>query len=367
MIGPANSQTRRCQSDGLVGNVARGLEVFKCAAMLDKWIPGLSIMPTLDLPPDDICQDTYLNNLLAALEQDDFVVTTELTPPKGTDLGSLLDKAEMLSEHVTAFNLTESHAARMAMDPVAVGHLLLDRGIEPIVQMTSRDKNRIAIQASMLGAAALGIRNLVFMGGDPPKNGDHPDAKPVFDMYASQLIQAAQALNSGRDFMGNALNAPTEFLVGAVVNPGAKDIATEIDNAHRKAEAGAAYFQTQAVYDSAAFQRFMDAARLPQPVLAGVIPIKSVRMARYMNEKVPGVDIPDHLVQRIGDAGEDKARIAEISVDIAASTIRDLEDCCRGVHIMAIGWEDRIPAILDAAEVKPVRPHPSPSPSGRGV
>jgi 5,10-methylenetetrahydrofolate reductase len=298
-------------------------------------------------------RDTSLNKFLNALEQDAFVITTELTPPKGTDLSGLFDKADMLKERVTAFNLTESHAARMAMDPVAVGRLLLDRGLEPIVQMTSRDKNRIAIQASMLGAAALGIRNLVFMGGDPPKNGDHPDAKPVFDMFASQLLEAALALNSGRDFMGNALNAPTDFYVGAVVNPGAADIATEIENAHRKADAGASFFQTQAIYDTDSFLRFMDAAKLSQPVLAGIIPIKSVKMARYMNEKIPGVDIPEVLVERIGDAGEDTKRVAEISIEIAASTIKQLKGFCRGVHIMAIGWEDNIPFILDSAGVRP--------------
>jgi len=290
-----------------------------------------------------------LNRLRNALEQGDFVITTELTPPKGTDLSALFDKADLLKDHVTACNLTESHSARMAMDPTAVGHLLLDRGLEPIVQMTSRDKNRIAIQAGMLGAAALGIRNLVFMGGDPPKNGDHPDAKPVFDLFASQLLEAAYALNSGRDIMGNALNAPTNFYAGAVVNPGAADQATEIENAHRKAEAGAAFFQSQAVFDAGAFIRFVETAGLSQPVLAGIIPIKSVKMAAYMNEKVPGVDIPDSLIERIAAAGDDKNRIAEISMDIAASTIRDLAGACRGVHIMAIGWEDRIPGILKSA------------------
>ena len=292
-----------------------------------------------------------MNKLRDAFEQDQFVITTELTPPKGTDLGQLFDKADMLREHVTAFNLTVSHAARMAMDPTAVGHLLLDRGIEPIVQMTSRDKNRIAIQASMLGASALGIRNLVFMGGDPPKNGDHPDAKPVFDLFASQLLEAAHALNSGKDFMGNDLNSPTEFYVGAVVNPGAADIKTEIDNAHRKADAGAAFFQSQAVYDAGAFMGFVETAGLSQPVLAGIIPIKSVKMAAYMNDKVPGVDIPAGLIERIADAGEDRKKIVEISIDIAATTIRELADTCRGVHVMAIGWEDKIPEILKRAGI----------------
>jgi len=288
-----------------------------------------------------------MGRLAEALKDSSFIVTGELTPPKGTDLGDLFDKAELLRELVTAFNLTESHAARMAMDPVAVGHLLIDRGIEPIVQMTSRDKNRLAIQASILGAAALGISNVVFMGGDPPKNGDHPDAKPVFDLFASQLLEAASGLNQGNDLTGNRLKGSPQLTIGAVANPGANDLDTELDNMHRKADAGAEFFQTQAVYDTQAFGRFMDRAKSDKPVLAGIIPIKSVKMAQYMNDRIPGVDIPQKLIDRIDSAGDDPAQIAEVSIEIASSTVRALRSMTSGVHVMAIGWEDKIPAILD--------------------
>ncbi|MEC9330086.1 MAG: methylenetetrahydrofolate reductase [Pseudomonadota bacterium] len=288
-----------------------------------------------------------MGRLADALKDSSFIVTGELTPPKGTDLGDLFDKAELLREQVTAFNLTESHAARMAMDPVAVGHLLIDRGIEPIVQMTARDKNRLAIQASILGAAALGISNVVFMGGDPPKNGDHPDAKPVFDLFASQLLEAASGLNQGNDLTGNRLKGSPQLTIGAVANPGANDLDTELDNMHRKADAGAEFFQTQAVYDTQAFGRFMDRAKSDKPVLAGIIPIKSVKMAQYMNDRIPGVDIPQKLIDRIDSAGDDPAQIAEVSIEIASSTVRALRSMTSGVHVMAIGWEDKIPAILD--------------------
>ena len=288
-----------------------------------------------------------MGRLADALKDSSFIVTGELTPPKGTDLGDLFDKAELLREQVTAFNLTESHAARMAMDPVAVGHLLIDRGIEPIVQMTSRDKNRLAIQASILGAAALGISNVVFMGGDPPKNGDHPDAKPVFDLFASQLLEAASGLNNGNDLTGNPLKGSPQLTIGAVANPGASDLDTEIDNMHRKTDAGAEFFQTQAVYDTEAFGRFMDRAKPDKPVLAGIIPIKSVKMAQYMNDRIPGVDIPQQLIERIDSAGGDPAQIAEVSIEIASSTVRALRSMTSGVHVMAIGWEDKIPAILE--------------------
>ena len=287
-----------------------------------------------------------MSHLSTALASSDFVITSELTPPKGVDLTLLLEKAVLLKPHVCAINLTESHAARMAMDPMAVGHLMLDQGVEPIVQMTSRDKNRLALQASILGAAALGISNLVFMGGDPPKNGDHPDAKPVFDLFASQLLEAAQALNSGTDLNGNALNTSPHLFVGAVANPGASDLDAEIENLRRKADAGAQFFQTQAVYDVQAFAAFLNKAHSPRPILAGIIPIKSVKMAQYMNERIPGVDIPDHLIQQIADAGDDKDRVAQVSIDIAARTIRELRSVSRGVHIMAIGWEHTIPQML---------------------
>lgn len=292
-----------------------------------------------------------MSSLSQALASDEFVVTSELTPPKGTDLSTLLNKAEKLKSHVTAINLTECHTARMAMDPVAAGHLMLDRGIEPIVQMTCRDKNRLAIQASVLGAAALGISNIVFMGGDPPKNGDHPEAKPVFDLYSAQLLEAAHALASGTDLMGNALSGTPTLFPGAVTNPGAADLDAEIDNLQRKAAAGACFFQTQAVYDAEAFAAFLEKARLEQPMLAGIIPIKSVKMANYMNERIPGVEIPDALIARIADAGDDPKRVAQISIDIAAETVRKLKPIARGVHLMAIGWEKHIPEILARAGV----------------
>jgi len=292
-----------------------------------------------------------MSALSKALKSSDFVVTSELTPPKGLNLAPLLEKAALLKPYVSAINLTESHAARMAMDPVAVGHLMLDQGVEPIVQMTSRDKNRLAIQASILGACALGISNLVFMGGDPPKNGDHPDAKPVFDLFASQLLEAVRALNSGTDLNGNALNRSTEIFAGAVVNPGASDPGAEIENLHRKIDGGAEFFQTQAVYDVSAFSAFLDKTRSSKPILAGIIPIKSVKMAQYMNERIPGVDIPDHLIEKIATVGDDKEAITNISIEIAAATIQELRSVTKGVHVMAIGWEQYIPQMLEHSQV----------------
>ena len=287
--------------------------------------------------------------LADALKAGRFVVTSELTPPKGTDLGPLFAKADMLAERVDAFNLTDSHSARMSMSPMAVSHLLLDRGIEPIMQMTSRDRNRIAQQSDLLAASALGIHNVVFMGGDPPTNGDHPEAKPVFDLLSSDLISAAKGLTEGHDFSGNALKGTPELYLGAVANPGVEDQDAELERLKAKLDAGAWFFQTQAVYEPENFARFAEKARaMGAKLLAGIIPLKSAKMAQFLNDKVPGITVPQALMDRIANADD----VTEEAINIAADTIKQLEGLADGVHIMAIGWEDHVPAILEAAGVQ---------------
>ncbi len=294
-----------------------------------------------------------MQTLKNAIASGAFIKTCELTPPKGTNLEPLFAMAEMLKDYIHAFNLTESHAARMAMDPVAAGYLLYSRGIEPIVQMTTRDKNRIALQSSMLGASALGVPNIVFMGGDPPKIGDHPEAKGVFDFFASQVLEAASALLSGTDYMGNKLDGTPQFSIGAVVNPGSPRLDEEITNMHRKVEAGASFLQTQAVFEVSKFEDFLEkAGSVEVPVLAGVIPVKSVKMAQYMNDRVPGIDVPDSIIQQIADCDDDKQKIVETSIGIAAEIVRELSSATGGVHLMAIGWQDKIPQILELANVE---------------
>ena len=307
----------------------------------------------LDKPADSIGRDSLgshvVSNLRTALDGDGFVVTSELTPPKGTSLDSLLQRARMLSGHVDAFNLTDSHAARMAMAPMAVAHLLADRGLEPIMQITSRDRNRIAIQADLLGAWALGVRNIAFMGGDPPRNGDHPDAKGVFDVVSADIIRAAAGMGGGTDMAGNALDGSPEFCIGAVVNPGARELDKEIERMVEKRDAGATFFQTQAVYDPGAFERFANRVdSLGVHLLAGIIPVKSPKMAAYMNENVPGIEVPDTLIRKLAESSDRAATSSEL----AASVIAEIRPMCRGVHVMAIGWEDKVPGILEASGVR---------------
>ena len=185
-----------------------------------------------------------------------FVVTSELTPPKGLDLAPMLEAARSLAGFVDAFNLTDSHNARMSMAPIGAARRLLDEGIEPILQMTARDRNRIAIQADLLAAAALGVSNVVLMTGDAPAHGDHPDAKAVFDLGSVAIIETVRGLNEGRDLMGNALRGAPDLCIGAVVNPGNPNLDDEMARMAAKVEAGARFFQTQAVFDVAAFERF---------------------------------------------------------------------------------------------------------------
>ncbi len=290
-----------------------------------------------------------MSKLENVLDSGKFVLTCELNPPKGTNLDALFEKAELLRDVVDAFNLTDSHAARMAMTPLAAAHLLVDRGLEPILQITTRDRNRIALQGDLLGADALGVHNVVFMGGDPPSAGDHPDAKPVFDVYSSLMLKAASALQAGTDMAGNTISCKPHFCIGAVVNPGAANLGEEIARMGEKIAAGASFFQTQAVYEPAEFERFAAAAaQYSVPILAGVIPLKSVKQAHYMNARVPGINVPEAVIREIGDAADGTAA----SLAIAARTIRALDGMCQGLHIMAIGWEAHIPELLDLAGVQ---------------
>jgi 5,10-methylenetetrahydrofolate reductase len=292
------------------------------------------------------------SSLAAKLAAQQFVVTGELTPPKGTDLTKLFATAELLRGSVDAINITESPRARMAMDPRAVAKLLLDRGIESIVQVTSRDRNRIAVQSDLLGAAALGLKNFVFMGGDSPAGGDHPDAKPVFDLTASGLLAAAQALRSGRDAAGNELAGTPELFLGATANPGAKNFEAEVENTRRKIDAGARMLQTQAIYHVDQLRRFMDAVKPDGvAVLAGIIPLKSEKSGPWLNANLPGVVVPPDMLGAMEDAARD-GKTRERGIELSARVVREMKGISQGVHIMAIGWEAEVPEILKAAMVR---------------
>ena len=282
-----------------------------------------------------------------ALESGKFLVTAEVGPGKGTDVEHLLKDAQIIKDRVDAINVTDLQSSVMRLGSMAVCHMLTDMGIDPIFQVTCRDRNRLALQSDLLSGWALGIRNVLALTGDHPSMGDHPNAKPVFDLDSVTLLEMIGTLNSGKDMSGIELKGAPDFLCGAVVNPGADNEAAldlQIMKMEKKIESGAKFFQTQAVYDLDAFEKFMKRIEgLNAKVLVGIILLKSVGMARYMNKNVAGVFVPEPLIQEMKEA-EDKA---QASMNIAVRLIKGAKDLCDGVHIMALGWESKIPPILD--------------------
>ncbi len=277
-----------------------------------------------------------------------FVITSELNPPKGTNLEDLLEKANKLDGIIDAFNITDSHASRMAMSPLAPAHILLDHGIEPILQMACRDKNRIALQSDVLSASALGISNILCMTGDHPSTGDHPEAKPVFDLEAIALLKAFSSLNHGKDLNGNQITSTPSLCLGAVVNPGSPDLNKEIKRMEEKIEAGATFFQTQAIYDLRTLENFMNRIHMFKiPIIVGFIVLKSAKMARGFNENLPGVDVPEEIILEMEESDNPR----EKSTEIASRIIKDISPICQGIHIMAIGWESQIPSIVESAGI----------------
>ena len=288
-------------------------------------------------------------SLRTQLEARNFVITCEVGPPKGTDVAEMKEAAEFLRGKVTAANITDQQSSVMRLSSLAAASLVKQAGLEPIFQMTCRDRNRIALQSDLLSAWVMGIENVLAITGDLPSLGDHPQAKQVYDLDSVQLLQVIGKLNAGTDMNGAQLKGKTDFFSGAVVNPGADTEAAlelQIMKMEKKIKAGAKFFQTQAIYEPAKFEKFMKrVAGFGVPVLAGVIPLKNAGMARYMNKNVAGVFVPEDIINRMAKA-EDKTKTG---IEIAANLLKDLKGLCQGVHIMAIGWEKKVPDIIAAA------------------
>jgi len=286
--------------------------------------------------------------LCEKIKQGKFIVTSEIGPPKGVDLEHILRESDLIKGRVDGINVTDIQSSVMRIGSMAVCHLLKERGHEPIFQLTCRDRNRLALQSDLLSAYALGIENVLALTGDHPSLGDHPEAKAVFDLGSVQLISVMKMLEAGKDMKGNALSGSPKFCIGAVVNPGADPIEPEIIKMEKKIEAGAQFFQTQAVYDVDAYKRFREASKhIKTPVYAGIVLLKSAGMAKYMNENVAGVFVPDALIQQIQSVSKDDR--PKKSVEIAAGLIKQLKPISEGIHIMSIGWDKYVPMVLDAA------------------
>ncbi len=276
-----------------------------------------------------------------------FLVTSEVGPPKGIETNLILEEAQLVRGRVDGINVTDLQSSVMRLGSLAVSSILKQNGFEPIYQLTCRDRNRLALQSDILSAAALGIENLLILTGDHPTLGDHPEAKPVFDLDSVQLLEAVRKLQSGVDINGNKLEGKfPKFCVGAAVNPGADPIEPQIMKMEKKLQAGAEFFQTQAVYDVKSFESFLGKVKhLNAKIMAGIVLLKSEKMARYMNKNVPGIFVPDDIIKEMEDS-KDKSRTC---VEIAARLIRQLKPMCQGVHIMPIGWNKYVPKVLDEA------------------
>lgn len=296
-----------------------------------------------------------LSKLQESLASGTFVITGEIGPPKGVNIEPVMEEAEeYLKGKVVAVNVTDIQTAVMRLGSMAASHMLVDRDIEPIFQMVCRDRNRLALQSDLLSAYALGIRNVLALTGDHVAMGDHHDAKSVHDLDSVGLLETMVRLESGSDLGAdmkgnpNQLDGAPEFFKGCCVTPCADEVEPQIIKLEKKVAAGAQFIQTQAVYDSNSFETFMkQIEHIKVPVLVGIVLLKSAGMAKYMNRSVPGVQVPDALIQRLTDCEKEDRQ--KVSIEIAAELVREMKPLCQGAHLMTLGWDNCVPAIVAQA------------------
>ena len=281
-----------------------------------------------------------------------FVVTAEVGPPKGIHADHFVEEAKTYLSDITAVNVTDNQSSVMRMGSLPACVALKNAGLTPILQLTCRDRNRIALQSELLGAAMLGIDNILCLTGDHTKMGDHPGAKPVFDLDSVSLLHTVCQLEKGVDLGGNPLvGEPPKFAKGAVVSPCSESVDAQLAKMERKVMAGAEYFQTQAVYEPEKFIAFMEKAKqFGKPVQLGIVIPKSAGMAKFMNNNVAGIHIPQEMIDELA-ADKEKAKAGITGVEIAARIIKECKPYCQGVHIMALGWESKVPEILKLAGI----------------
>ena len=293
-------------------------------------------------------------SLQEVLESGKFLVTGEIGPPKGTDIDEMIGHVDLLKDIVHGMNITDNQSSVMRYPSLGTALIIKEHGGEPNLQVTCRDRNRMAIEADMLFAYTRGIRSVLCLTGDSVPVGDHKETKGVFDLESVQLLQLIRNMEEGKDSGGNELEGAVEFYKGAIVTPEADPIEPQMLKFEKKIEAGAQFFQTQAVYDMDNFKRFMERARKIEDktkICAGLVLLTSVGAIRYMNANVPGVFVPEDLAQEMTDAPKEER--LNTGIRIMARHIRQLidEELCDGVHIMAIGKEDVVPQILEEAGV----------------
>lgn len=281
-------------------------------------------------------------------ERGEFVVTAEVGPPKGIELDKLLMAADTHLRGVHAINVTDCQSSVMLLGSLITCKALKDNGHNTIYQLTCRDRNRIALQSDLLGAAYFGLDNVLLLTGDHTTLGDAPKAKPVYDLDSVSLIHAASQLESGKDLDGNELEGtPPKFAKGAVVSPCSDSADAQLRKMEQKILAGAEFFQTQTVYQPDKFISFMEnAKKFEVPVMLGMVILKGAGMARFMNRNIAGVNIPQDIIDELA-ADPERAKAGITGVEIAARVINECRPYCQGLHIMQLGWDDKVPILLE--------------------
>jgi methylenetetrahydrofolate reductase (NADPH) len=290
-----------------------------------------------------------VSRLRTLLERGDFVVTGEIAPPLGTDLSAMRASVEVLAPVCDAINVTDNQGASLHLSSLAASRVVLEMGHEPIFQQTCRDRNRLALQSDMLAAWTLGLENLLAVTGDDPRSGDHPQAKGVFDLDSTQLARVAAGFNEGHDMQGRPLKGATDFLIGAAMFPEAEPWDMQQARIEEKIAAGARFFQTQAVFDLDKLQRATDVAHANgAKVIAGILVLRSPRVIKFINERLAGLMVPEHIAKRIEGAGDATAEAVLLATELA----RDIVKIADGVHVMALGLDTAVPTIIRDAGIR---------------
>lgn len=288
-----------------------------------------------------------MSRLKDLLDAGVFVVTGEVAPPRGTDLRAMNASVDILSQHCHVLNVTDNQGASLHMSSLAASKAILDRGVEPIFQQTCRDRNRLALQSDLLGAWSLGLQNVLVVSGDDPRTGDHPQAKGVFDLDSTQLAAVARGMNEGHDMTGRELEGATDFYIGAAMFPEAEPWDAQLFRIEQKVEAGVRFFQTQAVFDMDKLHRAVEAAHdVGAKAIAGVLVVRSPRVAAFVNQHLAGLMVPDHVVDRISRAADP----VKEAIRLAAEQVAQIRGIADGVHIMPLGLDGAVAQILSGPE-----------------
>jgi len=299
------------------------------------------------------------SRLEKVLASGQLAVTSEVGPPRGCNIDVIKEKANMLKDYVDGINITDNQTAMVRMSSIAGGIAIKQMGLDPIIQMVSRDRNRLAMQADILGAYALGCNTMLCLSGDHPQFGDHPMAKPVYDIDSINMIKMVKDMRDEGKFQGGAdITEPPKMFIGAAANPFADPFELRVMRLAKKVAAGVDFIQTQCIFNVDKFEEWMKQVvdrGLDEKVaiLAGITPMKSLGMAKYMKSKVPGMDIPDEVIDRL--AGVDKDKQADEGIKMAIEQMQRLKECkgVKGFHIMAIEWEQKVPELVKGAGLDP--------------